>query len=130
MFWFALVLCYRCLLRISHVSISPHTLRVKDFCFWPGGMDVTVFSSKTIQFKERVQRIPVLEAKGSPLCRVTALNVYVDRCGAKGSEWLFRFKYREFCDRLKCLCAKARLEGDFVTHKGSSLLPALLSAST
>lgn len=39
-FWVALVLSYRCLLRVGHVTISDHSLRVKDIIFTPSGMDV------------------------------------------------------------------------------------------
>ena len=115
-FWCALILCYRCLLRVSHVAVSPHTLRVKDLYFWPGGMDVVVHSSKTIQYKERIQRIPVWEAPGSPLCPVTALRLYVERAGLGQESFLFDFTYRKMVTSLKQLCVKARLQGDYSTH--------------
>ena len=115
-FWCAVCVCYRCLLRVSHVALSPHTLRVKDIVFWLGGMDVVVHSSKTIQYKERVQRIPVLEARNSVLCPVRALRVYISNARLSPGDVLFPYTYREFSTRLHTACTKAGLRGDFSTH--------------
>ena len=115
-FWCAVCVCYRCLLRVSHVSASPHTLRVKDIVFWCGGMDVMVHSSKTIQFKERVQCIPVLGATGSLLCPVVFLRTYISQAGLTPMDYLFPYTYKAFSTRLHIACAKAALVGDFATH--------------
>ena len=50
--WCAIVLAYRCLLRVSHVTLSPHSLRAQDLVFNKDGMDVSIRSSKTIQAEE------------------------------------------------------------------------------
>ena len=90
-FWCALTLCYRCLLRSSHVTISPHTMKVKDISFWRGGMDVVINSSKTIQYRERKQLIPVIQAFGSPLCPVDYLKEYIIQSGLGPAESVFPY---------------------------------------
>ena len=115
-FWCALTLCYRCLLRVSHVTASPHTMRIKDIRFWRGGMDVWVHSSKTIQYRERSQRIPVTEAGASPLCPVIALRAYIKAAGLKQQDVVFSYTYKSFNAKLKDCIAKAGLKGDFASH--------------
>lgn len=53
-FWVALVLSYRCLLRVSHVTKGPHMLRVGDIVRAPHGIDVCIKSAKNLQFRERI----------------------------------------------------------------------------
>ena len=115
-FWTAMCLCYRCLLRVSHISVSPHTIRAKDVVFWKGGMDLSIHSSKTIQYKERVQRIPVWESVGSNLCPVRLLRNYIQQAGLKGDDMLFPYSYKRFSDRLTLACKQASLKGDFASH--------------
>lgn len=78
-FWVALILSYRCLLRVGHVTSSNHTLKVSDVMLTKSGMDIIVRSSKTIQFKERVNRIPVVKAN-SKLCPVE--KIFQSECRA------------------------------------------------
>ena len=115
-FWCAMCVCYRCLLRVSHVTTSPHTLRVRDVKFWLGGMDISVHSSKTIQFKERVQCIPIIQSTGSVLCPVRSLRHYITMSGLSGMDRLFPYTYKIFSTRLHLACTKAGLVGDFATH--------------
>ena len=115
-FWCAITLCYRCLLRASHVSVSPHTMRLEDVKFWDGGMDITVHSSKTIQYHERSQKIPVVQSSGSPLCPVEPLAIFVRRSGLSPRDCLFPYTYKSFSAKLHTSCAKAGLRGDFATH--------------
>ena len=115
-FWCAIVVSYRCLLRASHVSTSPHTMRVKDVLFWEGGMDISIYSSKTIQFSERTQLIPIVSAPGSPLCPVEPMEIYIKKCGLKPDDHLFSYTYKSFSARLKMACSDAKLRGDYSTH--------------
>ena len=115
-FWCACIVCYRCLLRVSHISMSPHTLRVRDITFWEGGMDFIIRSSKTIQYQERTQKVPVVESPGSQLCPVVPLQIYLDRANLKPNDSLFNFTYKSFSARLKLACEKANLVGDYNTH--------------
>lgn len=81
--WAAVVLCFRTLLRKSNVlpdssdlSKSPHVIRRKDVKFYGWGMVITVYSSKTIQYRERSLEIPVFCVPGSPLCAVERLRLH------------------------------------------------------
>ena len=114
--WCAICLCYRCLLRVSHISVSPHNIRVKDVTFWRGGMDIKLRSSKTIQYQERTQLIPVVQATGSVLCPVGLMYRYLTRSNLGLDDVIFPFTYKTFSLKLSALCTKAKLEGDFSTH--------------
>lgn len=70
-FWCALCLSFRCLLRKCHFTESPHMLRRSQIEFTDYGMVLRIMSSKTIQFRERVVTIPIVESPGSILCPVS-----------------------------------------------------------
>lgn len=57
-FWCALCLSFRCLLRKCHLTSSPHMLRRCQIEFTKYGIILNIVSSKTIQFRERTVRIP------------------------------------------------------------------------
>ena len=103
-------------MRASHVTVSPHTMRRGDIKFWEGGMDVTVYSSKTIQYRERCQRIPVVAAVGSPLCPVEPLRIYINNSNIASGGHLFPYTYKSYTKKLKDICIKAKLRGDYSTH--------------
>ena len=115
-FWVALVLSFRCLLRVSHIVKSPHQLLVKDIVFNKEGMDVIMTSSKTIQFRERVNRIPIVAAPGSILCPVAVLKSYITATRRTDLDPLFGFTYNMYNDKLKSLCKLIGLEGHYSTH--------------
>ena len=74
---------FRCLLRVSHVIASPHEVRWSDLQFHSWGVAVTVRLSKTNQFGENIQVIPVCDARRSLLSL---------------SYWLKRFLASSKCD--------------------------------
>ena len=115
-FWCAMCVMYRCLLRISHIVVSPHTMKVKDLTWTTDGIDVCIRSSKTIQFKQRVVRVPVLRSSGSVLCPCDYLRQYLSMARLHPESPLFPFTYGGFSHRLKKLCLEAGLEGNFTTH--------------
>lgn len=115
MFWTALTLCYRLVLRVSHVTHSTHSLRVKDIVFWDGGMDVSIRSSKTVQFKDRVNTVPVVEAIDSPICPVKLLREYLS-IPREQEEELFPMSYGLYAALLKKCCNRAKLIGNYGTH--------------
>ena len=114
--WCAITVAYRCLLRVSHVTTSPHTLLVGDVTFTPGGMDITVRSSKTIQFRERLQVIPVVKAGNSVLCPVAYLRSYLAAAGLPRDSPLFPYTYNRFSSLFKNVCFKAGLKAKYTTH--------------
>ena len=77
--WCGIILCFRTLLRKSNIvpdssHTSGHILLRKDVVFTDNGMILEVHSTKTIQYHERVLRIPVMSIPGSPLCAVSLLK--------------------------------------------------------
>lgn len=88
-FWTALTLAYRCLLRKSHYTYSTHMLRRQDVEFTDYGACITLRSSKTLQYKERLITIPVVAAPNSALCPVHWLQLYFKKCIADPSAPLF-----------------------------------------
>ena len=96
--------------------VSPHTMRKKDIVWTEVGMDVSIRSSKTIQFKERVVKVPVVKADNSKLCPCGYLKYYLSRLNIHAEEPLFPFTYNIFSSRLKKACTQAGLIGNFTTH--------------
>ena len=78
--WACVAVSFRTLLRKSNLVqasssvASQHCLKRSAVKFTPWGMMVTVSSSKTIQYGQRVHHIPVAYAHGSPLCAVKLLR--------------------------------------------------------
>ena len=72
--WACIVLGFRSLLRKSNLVVSSctdqHVIRRRDVRFFPWGMLLTISSTKTIQYGQRVITIPITYAPGSPLCAV------------------------------------------------------------
>ena len=115
-FWAALVLSYRCLLRVSHVTTSAHVMRVKDVEFNSEGMDVIVRSSKTIQFRQRTNRIPVVKSEASVLCPVSVLRRYLQVAQKPPGAVMFGYTYNEYSIKFKELCRAIGLVGKYTTH--------------
>ena len=123
-FWAAVTLSFRCLLRKSHVTASPHVLRAGDVSFESRGMVVTVRSSKTIQSRERKFIIPVVESPGCVLCPVRWVRKLMRRLRLSPCDPLFMevspqarpLTYNGYNNQLKAVCAKAGLIGQFSTH--------------
>lgn len=123
MFWSALVLMYRCLLRKGHVTASPHNKLRSNLEFMSYGACLTVYSSKTIQFRERVVKIPIVRSQGSILCPVRWLRKYLSQVQVKPGSPLFLMprslkpmSYSYFTDRLKLAIKGAGLVGRYTSH--------------
>ena len=114
--WAAITLAYRCLLRVSHLVTSPHMLQVKDISFTREGVDVTIRSSKTVQFRERTQLIPIIKAENSVLCPCRFLWSYVQQARLHPTSQLFPYSYSKFASLFKKLCSSAGLVGNYTTH--------------
>lgn len=115
-FWSALVLGYRCLLRKGHFTKSPHMLRGSDIEFTQFGMVVTLRSSKTIQFSERSVVIPVVKSEGSLLCPVRWLKRMLKRIAVRPQDPLFSMSYSKFSSRLKKSIVSAGIVGNYTSH--------------
>ena len=115
-FWAALCLMYRCLLRVSHVVSSPHTMMVKDLGWTESGVDVSIRSSKTIQYKERLLVVPVVKSPASALCPCRVLRCYLDWANMPQDSCLFPYNYNQFASRLRQVCQQAGLLGNYSSH--------------
>ena len=73
-------------------------------------------SSKTIQFKKRVNRIQVLESPGSILCPVGYLKTYLKAASRSPSQSLFTYSYGAYNNKLKLACKDIGLKGQYSTH--------------
>ena len=69
-FWSAVTLAFRCLLRASNYCDSRHSIKVDDILFVRNGIVVKIRSSKTNQFNDYVSEIPIFANPESPVCPV------------------------------------------------------------
>lgn len=106
-----------------HFTSSPHMVMRSQIDFTDYGIMVNINSSKTIQFKERVLRIPVVESPGSILCPVRWLKVYLSLCRVPKKGPLFLdlksgkpLSYEKFSHRLKSLVKKCGIQGRITCH--------------
>ena len=113
--WCAVTVAYRCLLRVSHITESPHTIKVKDIVFTDSGFDIHINSSKTVQFKERAQVIPVVRSSGI-LCPAYYLQCYIAMAILRQEDSLFPYSYNRFASLFKGLCRTAGLKEHYTTH--------------
>ena len=65
----AMLCCFRGFLRKCQVTQSDSTLR-KDFDFFQWGLLITVRKSKSIQFQDRLLKIPISRCPNKDLCAV------------------------------------------------------------
>ena len=120
LFWCLFTVSFRCLLRKGHVTASPHTIQVSDITFTSYGMDLTVRSSKTIQFNERQVLVPIVESRG-PLCPVKWIRRYT-RIHRPTAALLCKPgtqkppTYLWYLNRLRSACKSAGLSGKYGTH--------------
>lgn len=122
-FWCALCLSFRCLLRKCHFTSSPHMLLRSHLKFTDYGILLSVVSSKTIQFHERTLEIPVVESPGSILCPVRWLRTYLSSRKVPQEGPLFLeykskkpLSYEKFTKRLKDLVREANIPGKITCH--------------
>lgn len=84
MLWGSIVLSFRSLLRKSNIlpdkvsEISDHVIRVRHVKWTSYGCCLEVVSTKTIQCKERILKIPISRVVGSPLCAVHYIEKSLD----------------------------------------------------
>lgn len=125
-FWTAVLLCFRGLLRKSSVCQGIHCIQRKDTEFTDWGMLLYINSSKTIQFKQRVHVVPIATVKG-PLCAVSFMRTMVGRIPAKPTYNMFgvyksnvykTMTYEFFAKKLKSVIGLTGLsrQGKFTSH--------------
>ena len=138
-FWSALTLAFRALLRKSHYTPSPHTLRWRDVSLYPDHLVLLIPSSKTDQFSSRPHRIVLNSSPGCCLCPVKWLTELSRAHRPLEGDLIFRLPtpggfipmdYSWFNSRLKALSARVGLSPVTVSshslrHGGASLMASL-----
>ena len=138
-FWAAVTLAFRALLRKCHYTVSTHSLLWSDIALYPDHLTLTIRSSKTDQFSVKPHPIVLNASPGSDLCPVFWLYGlarahrplecdFVFR--APGPGGLTRLSYHWFNNKLKELCSAVGLDSSHISshslhHGGTSLMSAL-----
>ena len=68
LFWVAALVCFRGLLRVCHVTNSPHNLRVGNVTVHQGYVEFRITSSKSDQFGKKTFSVIINDIVDSPLC--------------------------------------------------------------
>ena len=137
-FWAAVTLAFRALLRKSHYTPSPHILQWKDLSIYPDYLVLVLPSSKTDQFSERPLRIVLNSSPGSPLCPVFWLSELARVQRPLETDFIFRtpsalgyqpLDYCWFNSKLKYLASVIGLDPSCVSshslrHGGASFMSA------
>lgn len=95
MLWGALILSFRSLLLKSNIfpdsaqELSNHILLCRHVVWTEYGCILNVCSSKTIQSKDRILQIPIVQVQGSPLCAVYYLKESMRKGHVSGDSPLF-----------------------------------------
>lgn len=122
MFWACCLLLFRTLLRVSHVTASPHNLLAEDVKMTDKGMLICVHTSKSKQFKGTPHVIPVACISNSKLCAVCWLRSWLLRRKPLPHEPLFSFKnskpisYCLFQSCLKKVVFQAGIKSKISSH--------------
>ena len=116
------VVLFRTLLRVSHVTNSPHMLQGRDLTFTDWGIMVVIRSSKTRKSYQKPRVVPIVESAKKELCPVAHLRrlFKIKRIGQHDPVFYCKDKsgisYSQFLNVFNVLLARARLKGDFATH--------------
>lgn len=122
----AMLVCFRALLRKSHVTFSAAHLERRDVVFHEWGMMLSVSKSKTNQFRDRVHQIPIALVKGNSLCAVFWTKVHFRQCPAPPDAAAFRLprmghsvpmSYAYYMQVIKLMCSNSGLNAmEFSSH--------------
>lgn len=120
MFWACMLLLFCSLLRVSHVTESPHNLLVSDAKFINSGMILLIRSSKTNQCAAP-RYIPIASLHDRSMCAVFWLKRWLLVCPAPPDYPLFRvnnqpMSYRFFQSALSALVIKAGINQKISSH--------------
>lgn len=134
MFWTCLLLLFRSLLRVSHVTLSPHNLLIDDVKFVDSGAVLVIRSSKTTLSSSPSRYIPLAPIRDKSMCVVFWLKHWLSMSPAPPSAPLFRLgnqamSYRSFQEALSSLVSKAGITQKISSHSfrrgGATFLSAI-----
>ena len=119
----ALLTSFRGLLRKQNVTDSPVTLLRSDICMTSWGMMVSIRGSKTIQYGDRVLKIPIARLSDQTLCAVYWTARHFKEIPAPPSSPAFlrapgaALEYETYMDILKYVAEEAGLNPrDYSSH--------------
>lgn len=134
MWWACLLILFRSLLRVSHVTESPHNLLVQDVKFIDAGLILIIHTSKTAQVSSQPRYIPIAHLQDKSMCAVFWLKRWLSLSQAPPSAPLFSLNrraltYRAFQAALAASVKKAGLKGKISSHSfrrgGATFLSAI-----
>lgn len=120
--WIGLLLMFRSLLRVSHITVSSHTLRRYDVKFLSWGVIILVRSSKTSRKYLPSFEIPICAGNNQNLCPVWWLKLLFEIYPRKESDYLFStdscpsLSYSSFRRLFRKFCVRAGINGNFGSH--------------
>ena len=123
--WLAIILAFRGLLRKAHVTNTDQGICVSDLSFKDWGVLLSLPKTKTIQYGERLLEIPFAKVLSSVFCVDYYLRLHLRRSKLKGSDFLFQFKsnhkwfpmtYKRFSKTLSEMTSKLKITGKISTH--------------
>ena len=115
----AMLVSFRALLRKCHVTESDSTLLRGDIEFHKWGLMLHIRRSKTVQFGERVHKIPVARLKDVELCAVHWVEEHFRQCPAPAGARAFRVPrgghsvplgYNYYLGVIRCMCCRCGLD--------------------
>lgn len=122
----AMLVSFRALLRVGHVTNGSNVLKRNNFQFFDWGMKIVITKSKTIQYKERELVIPIRTLRDSELCAVCWVKRHFKQIPANVRDAAFRVKtksgsiamsYQIYLGKLKELTRRAGFqESSFTTQ--------------
>ena len=122
----AMLVSFRALLRKCHVTASDSTILRGDVVFHGWGLMLHIRKSKTVQFGERVHKIPVVRVRDVALCAVHWVEEHFRQCPAPAEARAFRvprggysvpLEYSYYLGVIKCICGRSGLDSSlFSTH--------------
>ena len=127
-FWLTALICYRGILRVSHITSATHTLFVKNVITGMGFMGLTITTSKTDQFGRDPYTVFFKDIPGSIFCIRSRLLDVVK--GSSKEDTLVNISYECVNSKLKMLAVLLELPVGRVSthsfrHGGTAMLQAL-----
>ena len=131
-FWVSILLAFRCVLRICHVTNSIHSLLIKDVVVCDKFIKVHIRSSKTDQYGRKPYNVYLRRVDSSVLCPGSILCDLVNHKDADPDSFLFKIRghrqqYIYVNNRLKELghsivTKNLRLSTHSLRHGGATFL--------
>lgn len=120
--WTGLLIMFRSLLRVSHITDSAHTLTRADVRVQDWGVTLSIRSSKTMKEGEGVVLLPLVISNDSRLCPVFWIKLILRRyprgptSPLLSSARLPKFTYSLFTRVFSALRCRAQIVGNYSSH--------------